>query len=78
MAGEADGGAAQVGVAGAGFQQGGAFEFRRLDEPGLGAEVEEAGDGLVAVSPDEGLTIPLPLVRGMEPVSFPLDRKDFR
>lgn len=44
------------------------------------AELEYLFPGLrvVAVSPNEGLTIPLPLVRGMEPVSFPLDRKDFR
>lgn len=33
---------------------------------------------IVEVPEDEGATIPLPLVRGMEPVTFPLNRKDFR
>lgn len=36
------------------------------------------GTRVVAVSPEEGPAIPLAMVRGMEPVSFPLDRKDFR
>lgn len=33
---------------------------------------------VVPVNPLETSVIPLTLVRGMEPVRFPLDRKDFR